>query len=194
MNNYQQNWPQEVIERDPDGYIRTVTGKKFWVLDPRPGEVDVVDIAAALSNTGRWGGHCGFVYSVAQHAVLCAKEAIRLQIPGVDPYRMLHHDDSEGYTTDMPRPIKRGLPDLKRVENDLMLVIGLALKFSWPMTHAEHDLDNSMLIAESREFFRGTTDEDFPQGPIFPVQISGTPWRSSTAEEEYLALHEKLKP
>ena len=133
MSKYQMNWPQSLPPRDEGGYIRTATGQKFWPLNPVPADVNVQDIAFALGNTARWGGHCKF-YSVAQHAVMCASLAISHGNLGIDPYRMLHHDDSEGYMCDLPRPIKRGIPDFKRVEDNLQMVIGLALGFSWPMT------------------------------------------------------------
>ncbi len=44
------------MERYGD-WIQTYTGKQFWPLDPRPEDVDIEDIANALSNLGRYAGH-----------------------------------------------------------------------------------------------------------------------------------------
>lgn len=192
MSNYSTNWPREVRQRI-GGYTRTRTGVKFYVLDPRPDEVRVEDIAFSLSNTARWGGHCDF-YSVAQHAVMCARAAMELMLPDVDPYAMLHHDDSEGYMTDLPRPIKKGIPEFKGVENNLMSTIGLALHFSWPMTGGAHALDDSMLIAESRILFPTTTYEDFPTDGTMEIKIAGSGWSPRFACERYLFMHHLLQP
>ena len=190
MNSYQQNWPRQEAERH--GYIRTASGRKFWPLEPKIQEVQIQDIAVSLSNTARWGGHCKF-YSVAQHAVRCAEQAIALRVPEINPYRMLHHDDSEGYLTDLPAPIKRGIPGFKRVEDGLMTVIALALDFAWPMTHAEHDMDSGMLVAESRFLFPATTHEDFPVDPVilkFPIDERS--WEPEEARRNFLWMHDQL--
>lgn len=49
---------------------QTFTGKKFWPLNPTAEDVDIRDIAQALSLKCRFGGHCSRHYSVAQHSVL----------------------------------------------------------------------------------------------------------------------------
>ena len=51
-------------------WLQTFTGKAFFPLDPRPEEMDIFDIAHALSNLCRYGGHCNKFYSVAEHSVL----------------------------------------------------------------------------------------------------------------------------
>jgi len=38
-------------------WFQTFTGKAFWILDPRPEEIEIEDIAHALSNICRFGGH-----------------------------------------------------------------------------------------------------------------------------------------
>lgn len=39
-------------------WLRTYTGKRFYPLDPRIEEIDIEDIAHALSMLCRFGGHC----------------------------------------------------------------------------------------------------------------------------------------
>ena len=57
-------------------YITTVTGKHFYPLNPNQQDIDIEDIAHALSLICRANGHFRHFYSVAQHSIACAEEAI----------------------------------------------------------------------------------------------------------------------
>ena len=57
-------------------YITTVTGKHFYPLNPNPQDIDIEDIAHALSLICRANGHFKYFYSVAQHCIACAEEAV----------------------------------------------------------------------------------------------------------------------
>ena len=57
-------------------YITTYTKKHFDVLNPQEDEIDINDIAHALTMITRAGGHFSKFYSVAQHCVCCALEAV----------------------------------------------------------------------------------------------------------------------
>ena len=57
-------------------YITTVTGKHFDPMDPGNHDFNIVDIAHALSLICRGNGHIRFFYSVAQHSIACAEEAV----------------------------------------------------------------------------------------------------------------------
>ena len=89
-------------------WIQTYTGRKFHFLDPRPEDIDIMDIAHALSMQCRYNGHCNFFYSVAQHSVLASKESQRRYPGNIDiAIGLLMHDAPEAYVSDVPRPIKR---------------------------------------------------------------------------------------
>ena len=92
------------------GWIQTYTGKKFWPLDPRPEDVDIVDIAHALSMQCRFGGHCLRFYSTAEHSVYVSHHCGSAALIG------LLHDGSEAYLLDMLAPIKEYMPDYKAAE------------------------------------------------------------------------------
>ena len=92
-------------------WMQTYTGRQFWPLDPRPEEVDIVDIAKALSQQCRFAGHTTEFYSVAQHSVLVSRRAGELVL-GQPRLRReaarsgLLHDAAEAYLVDLPRPVK----------------------------------------------------------------------------------------
>ena len=57
----------------PGPYLQTVSGRRVNPFDPAPDEIDIADIARALGNLCRFGGHCRVFYSVAQHSVIVSE-------------------------------------------------------------------------------------------------------------------------
>lgn len=110
-------------------WIQVYTGRKFYPLAPRAEDVDIEDIAHALSLMCRYAGHIKRFYSVAQHCI----EVSNLCDPA-DALWGLLHDASEAYLVDIPRPIKRakGFKFYRVAEKQLQAVIceryGLAPK------------------------------------------------------------------
>jgi hypothetical protein len=85
-----------------NAWIQTFTGKKFYPFNPKPEDIDIRDIAHALSNICRFTGHTKRFHSVAAHSIGVAQlvpESMQLQA--------LLHDASEAYLCDIARPIKR---------------------------------------------------------------------------------------
>jgi hypothetical protein len=102
----------------PGDWIQTYLGGKFYTLDPRPEEVELEDIAHALSMTCRYNGHCERFYSVAEHSVLVARHLpLRFKLWG------LLHDASEAYVNDINRPTKKYMPEYKTIEANIMIAI-----------------------------------------------------------------------
>lgn len=96
-------------------WLQTFTGRCFWPLDPRPEDVSLEDIAHALSMKCRYAGHTKHFYSVAEHSVLVSRH-----VPAHDALWGLLHDAAEAYSADVPRPLKRFLPDWKPMEARIM--------------------------------------------------------------------------
>ncbi len=88
-----------------DGWIQTFTGRRFWPLGARAGDVDVRDIAHALALKCRFNGHCRVFYSVAEHSVRVS----RVMEVGGRKMAMwgLMHDAAEAYLADLGGPIKK---------------------------------------------------------------------------------------
>ena len=104
-------------------YITTVTGKHFDPMDPGNQEFDIVDIAHALSLICRGNGHIRFFYSVAQHSIACAEEAIARGYSPEVILGCLLHDASEAYLSDVTRPVKKELPQYLMAEEKLQRAI-----------------------------------------------------------------------
>ena len=92
-------------------YIQTLSGKKFSYQFATADDIDIEDIANALSNICRFAGHLPEFYSVAQHSVLTS-----LSVPAEFAFEALMHDAAEAYCQDIPAPLKALLPDYQRIE------------------------------------------------------------------------------
>jgi hypothetical protein len=102
----------------PGDWIQTYSGGKFYTLDPRPEEVNLVDIAHALSMTCRYNGHCERFYSVAEHSVLVSQALpLEFKLWG------LLHDAPEAYVNDINRPTKKFMPEYQNIERNIMIAI-----------------------------------------------------------------------
>lgn len=100
-------------------YILTYKRKEFYPLEPKVEDIDIEDIAHALSLLCRANGHFKHFYSVGLHSLNCAKEA---QARGYSERVMLGcllHDGSEAYLADITRPVKRHLQKYLEIEEVL---------------------------------------------------------------------------
>lgn len=123
--------------------IRTFSGQYVNVFDPDPDTILIEDIAHALSHQCRFGGHLPMYYSVAQHSVLCA-----VSVPSEHALAALLHDASEAYMLDIPSPIKKRLPEYKKLEDNLMQVIAKKFEFQYPLHDEVKNADKILLVKE----------------------------------------------
>ncbi len=137
------------------GVIRTFTGKYINVFDPQPHDICLEDIAHALSNLCRFGGHTRQFYSVAEHSIRTAKFV-------EPPYRLaaLLHDASEAYLLDIPTPVKIMFPEYHKAEYRMMEVIAEKFGFEYPLSDEVRMADKLMLQLEWLEFMTGSQDYD----------------------------------
>lgn len=127
-------------------FIQTMSGKHFDYLNAQTDDVDIEDIATALSNICRFIGHLPEFYSVAQHSVLCSQIVLQEYA-----FEALLHDAAEAYCQDIPAPLKRLLPDYRRIEtlvDDL-----IRSKFGLPLHQSDlvKYADLTMLATERRD-------------------------------------------
>ncbi len=175
-----------VMARNGD-WLQTFTGGKFWPLDPRPEDVDIRDIAHALSLQCRFGGHCLRFYSVAEHCVLLAGSfrdchtAVQLDA--------LMHDAAEAYCADVPRPLKRFLPSYAETEAGVMRAIATAFGLHEPMLAAVKEADNRILADEKAQNL-APLDWDLEPGPALGVTLQF--WSPAEAEQKFLWVFHEL--
>ncbi len=155
--------------------ITTFTGRRIDVFALRVEDVDLVDIAHALSQLCRWTGHTTEFYSVAQHSVLvCDRLWIRTGSPRIALTGLLH-DAAEAYLGDMASPLKHTpwADGYRQLEADVTQVI--ARRFDLPLDDLSplvHEADLEVLATEARDLMplSDRVTEFEPLGaPILPL-------------------------
>jgi hypothetical protein len=161
--------------QDRGPWLETASGNRFWLLDPKPEEVHLWDVATHLSNICRFGGmlDTNEFYSVAQHSVLVSLD---VQDPA-HALQGLFHDAAEAYCLDIPRPLKRVLTGYKAIETRIAEAVALRLGRppTWLTTGLPVDVhrsDNRVLLAERRDLrvqsgFQWGIDEEAAQLGVF---------------------------
>lgn len=124
--------------------IRTSSGIYFDFVNPTVDMIKIEDIAHALSQQCRFGGHLPVFYSVAQHCYNCSEGV------GYEKYALeaLLHDASEAYLLDIPKPLKNLLPDYQKIEKKIELLIAEKFKLKYPWPSAVKYIDMNMLEME----------------------------------------------
>lgn len=110
-----------VEEIDESREIDTRSEEKVTPLAPDPAKIHIEDIAHGLSNLGRFAGQSPSMYSVARHSVHVSLEVdARKEEENIAAQRYaLVHDGPEAYLSDVPGPVKKGLPGYKRAEQPI---------------------------------------------------------------------------
>lgn len=134
-----------------NAWIQTATGGQFWPANPRIEDVNLIDIAASLSNQCRFTGHCLRFYSVAEHSVLVARWVWKETKDPVTALQAIIHDASEAYLTDIARPLKPLLPEYTVIEAKVQAVILDAFGISHMMPPIIKEADNRILFSEKEQ-------------------------------------------
>lgn len=124
-------------------WMQTISGRKYWPLDPRPSEVHIEDIAWALSHMCRFTGHVKRFYSVAEHSVL-----VSLVVPPRHALQALLHDATEAYLVDVARPVKKGLSNYAEIELRNWVAVAERFSISAEMDPSVKYADDAVLMAE----------------------------------------------
>lgn len=168
-------------------WMETFTGIKFYPLDAKPEEIKIEDIAHALSNLCRFGGHCKRFYSVAQHSVLVCSLANEYKLEA------LLHDATEAYLIDLPRPIKQSIPEYQEIEKRLSHVIAERFKLAYPYPAKIHEYDDIALEIEHQALLSNKVMWSFEGGtPITPKNIVIEIMNPVEAERSFLNHYYRL--
>jgi hypothetical protein len=168
--------------------MQTYTGRQFYPMDPRPDDVDPIDIAHALSLLCRYNGHVTRFYSVAEHCVLMS-EAVT---PEHALWALLH-DATEAYVGDMIRPLKRFMPDYVRAEDRVMQAIAARFGIADSMPADVKDADNRILLTE-RAALMPSNGHAWGVDSLDPLPVTISGWEPLVAEARYLDRLAALEP
>ena len=153
------------------GYITTYTGIWFYPADPDPEGISIEDIAHALSVLCRGNGHVSTFWSVAQHCLVCAREAAAREWPDRLVLACLLHDAGECYLSDVPRPFKDRLAGYREHEDRLLEMIYTRYLGS-PLTREEErqvkEIDDGALFYDLRELLHNEQSEADPSFHVVP--------------------------
>ena len=165
--------------------IMTISGRFFQFLDPQPDQICIEDIAHALAFTCRFAGHTQQYYSVAQHSWLASTLC-----PREDALWGLLHDASEAYLTDIPRPIKRVLPEYKDIESTVMHAIAKRFGLLLPIPNSVKTVDGVLLATEGRDLCG--PGWEYWGLPHQPLERAIVPWAPELAREMFLERYNEL--
>lgn len=153
-------------------FITTIGGRRFWPMDPRAEDIDVRDIAHALSLICRFNGHVREFYSVAQHSLL-----VSYHLPEEIALYGLLHDAAEAYVGDMSGPLKHDPRMQHYDECDDRLQDLIYRRFG--LVQAEpaqiKSVDRLLICDEARELTPLATRPPALSGPGLGIRISPMP-------------------
>ncbi len=144
-------------------WIQTVSGKRIDLPIPKPEQIDILNIAYALSMKCRFNGQCKQFYSVAEHSIMVSFL--------VEPRLVLAallHDANEAYLPDIPRPVKDLISEYKQIEN--LTEEAINTKYGIILSDADKvaikKADNIMLATEGRDLMGNTEGWGLTELPI----------------------------
>lgn len=174
------------------GYITTYTGDHFYPTEPDASHIHIEDIAHALSYICRGNGHVKNFFSVGQHCVNCALEAMARGYSRRVCLACLLHDAGEAYMSDVPRPIKVGMSQYKQWEEAVIRTVYMKYLGS-DLTPEEEgfvkQVDDDMLYFDMKVLLGHKMDQDEPE---MMSMFSQEYVPFIEVEQQYLEIFEEL--
>ena len=167
----------------PDILLRS--GNFFNFLSPEASTITVEDIASGLANEARFNGQTHDFYSVAQHSVL-----VSLIVPPAHTWEALFHDCAEAVIKDIPKPLKRLLPDYQALEHRVEAAIFAKLGIALPLHPSIKEADLILLATERRDMM---PPHDHPEWPdVLPMQSAIVPLAPAEARDYFMSRYHEL--
>jgi len=170
----------------PGPYLQTVSGRRVNPFDPDPSQLDPADIARALGNVCRFGGHARTFYSVAQHSVIVSELVEQRGGDVEDAFAALMHDATEAYLGDMPHPIKHRSPlgaAFKTAEEHLERAINARFRIKPDVPEIKR-VDRALLATERRVF--SGENWHWPElDGVEPLDLEITAWSPDEAAQAF---------
>ena len=174
-------------------YLQTVSGRWVNPFDPDPAQFDAGDIARALANQCRFGGHSRVFYSVAQHCVIVSRVVEERGGDIEDVFAALMHDAGEAYLGDMPHPLKHRSPlgaAFRSAEARLEEAIRDRFKIKADVPEIKR-VDRALLATERRAFSAEVWH--WPElDDVEPLDLELTAWSPDEAADEFAKRYAEL--
>ena len=174
-------------------YITTYTGKHFDPTNPDIAQVDIRDIAHALSLICRGNGQVKSFFSVGQHCINAAKEASARGYSNRVILACLLHDAGESYLSDVPRPLKTSMPEYVRTEEHLLDLIYekyLGSKLDEEEQKLVKSIDNDLLYYDLKELLNECSCDIAPK-LLISLNYEFVPFEQ--VEQTYLGLYQQYR-
>ena len=133
-----------------NSFITTRSGINFYPFAPREEQIEISDIAWALSHLCRYTGHTPFFYSVGHHSILVS-EYLEEKYGLSAGYAGLLHDAAEAYINDLATPLKRHLKEFNEVEDAIMAAVMRKFKIDPLCMTYVHEGDQILFLTEAKE-------------------------------------------
>ncbi|MCD7709496.1 MAG: phosphohydrolase [Clostridiales bacterium] len=173
--------------------MTTYTGQKFDPFEPNREALRIEDIAHALSMMTRANGHFPEFFSVGQHCIQCAQEAIARNYVPEMVLACLLHDASEAYLADVSRPVKRHMTMYMQIEDQLQsLIYEVFLGYIPRGEEAElvQNIDDACLYYEFLHFMK---EKVFDREPVMMSEPSYALMPMPKVERDFLKIYNKYR-
>jgi hypothetical protein len=178
---------------EPGPYLQTVSGRRVNPLDPELEQLDIEDIARALGNLCRFGGHCRTFYSVAQHSVIVSQLVEERGGDAEDVFAALMHDAAEAYLGDMPHPLKhRSALGAAFKEAEKHLEAAIRERFAIKPDVPEIKRADRALLATERRAFSAERWHWPELDGVEPLELDLEGWPPAEATKSFLARYAEL--
>lgn len=185
--------------KNEDFFLQTYHGHAFYPTSGKISNVEILDIAHALSNIGRFNGHANYFYSVAEHSVLVAKIIKTLWPDDLNAaWAGLLHDATEAYVGDVTTPLKVTMSAFMELEEHVAAQISKEFNIVWDAqtkSRVKH-ADMVALATEASKLFDDVSSWKALNGvPMMPELLeSEFPMLPGHAKQlfvaEYCNMHE----
>ena len=176
-------------------WIGTRSGKRFYILDSKPGDIDIYDVAHSLSRLCRYTGHCDEIddvpiYNVADHS---------LRVSGICPPEDqlwgLLHDLAEFALGDLSSPVKH-LPELayyRYLEERIMDTAVIQFRLSPRQPYSVKCADRVLRATEIRDLMQPVDPEWYDDlADVTPLPDPIKPLTPNEARSQFLGRFEQL--
>lgn len=168
--------------------ISTVSGRFFDLLKPEEYEFDIEEIATALANICRYTGHVDKYYSVAEHSVLVSR-----LVPDSLAMCGLLHDASEAFVGDVSSPLKKLLPEYRKIEDSIQEAIAKQFNIQYPFPVEVHEADKRMYWNERQTVAPGPRDRLWHQNLRAARKVQAEGMSPAMAKRMFLARYKEIE-